>query len=70
MCIGERCELVIHPSFGYGQSGQSSIPGGAVLSFEVELLDFIEDDHEYPSTIEAKYEVALLRKTQGGELFT
>lgn len=21
MCIGERCELVIHPSFGYGQSG-------------------------------------------------
>ena len=38
MTLGEVAELVIGPSYGYGQRGVGPIPGNAVLYFECELL--------------------------------
>jgi FKBP-type peptidyl-prolyl cis-trans isomerase FkpA len=36
---GGKIRLYLHPSLGYGAQGQGSIPGNAVMVFEVELLD-------------------------------
>ena len=39
MSVGEKAELTVGPSFGYGNRGAGdAIPPGAVLIFEVELL--------------------------------
>ena len=42
MCAGEKRRVVIPPSWGYGERGSSSgtIPGSAVLIFDVTLIDF------------------------------
>ncbi|KAL6058569.1 FK506-binding protein 1 [Balamuthia mandrillaris] len=42
MSLGERSQLILHPSYGYGSSGVSIIPPNAYLVFDVELLEFSE----------------------------
>jgi FKBP-type peptidyl-prolyl cis-trans isomerase FkpA len=43
MKVGGKARLVCPPSIAYGDRGAPPrIPGGAVLSFEVELLEIVE----------------------------
>ncbi|XP_065883502.1 peptidyl-prolyl cis-trans isomerase FKBP2-like [Dysidea avara] len=47
MCEGEKRKLVIPPDLGYGDRGAPpKIPGGAKLTFEVELLKIDRKDGE------------------------
>ncbi len=39
MKVGGKAELVCPSDLAYGDQGRPSIPGGAVLTFEIELLD-------------------------------
>ncbi len=39
MKVGGKAELVCPSDLAYGEDGRPSIPGGAVLTFEIELLD-------------------------------
>lgn len=46
MQVGDKWELVIPASLGYGDRGAGEvIPGGATLIFEMELLDVIKADN-------------------------
>jgi FKBP-type peptidyl-prolyl cis-trans isomerase len=40
MPVGSKFKLYVPYQLGYGTMGQGQIPGGAVLIFEMELLDF------------------------------
>lgn len=61
MNVNEKALFVIHPDMGYGESGSGAIPAKAVLQFEVTLLDYIEDDHEYPTAPEERLQCARAR---------
>lgn len=41
MKVGEKAKLVCPSSIAYGDQGQGTIPGGATLTFEVELIEII-----------------------------
>jgi len=41
MQVGGKRLLIIPPELGYGDQGNQSIPGGATLIFEIDLLDII-----------------------------
>lgn len=40
VCIGERRRIVVPPHLGYGEKGRGSIPGSAVLVFDIHVIDF------------------------------
>lgn len=44
MPVGAKYKFVIPSELGYGEAGASTIPGNAVLVFEVELLDIESDE--------------------------
>jgi FKBP-type peptidyl-prolyl cis-trans isomerase FkpA len=41
MKVGGKAKLVCPSSIAYGDSGRPSIPGGAALLFDIELLEII-----------------------------
>uniref|UniRef100_H3A4P3 peptidylprolyl isomerase n=1 Tax=Latimeria chalumnae TaxID=7897 RepID=H3A4P3_LATCH len=43
MCVGEKRTVIIPPHLGYGEQGiEGEIPGSAVLSFDIELIDLVQ----------------------------
>lgn len=44
MLLNEKCILTIKPEYGYGSRGQGSIPANSTLIFEVELLEFEDEE--------------------------
>jgi len=50
MKVGEKAKFTIRSDYGYGDSGSSpKIPAKADLNFEVELIDFTEEDDDESS---------------------
>ena len=50
MCVGEKRTLVISPEKAYGDEGAGGvIPPGAVLNFEVELVEISDEAPEIPN---------------------
>jgi FKBP-type peptidyl-prolyl cis-trans isomerase len=45
---GGKILLYVPPEIGYGAQGNQAIPGGAVLTFEVELVDFTNEPAPAP----------------------
>ncbi|KAJ7361838.1 Peptidyl-prolyl cis-trans isomerase fkbp14 [Desmophyllum pertusum] len=39
MCRGQKREIVIPPSLGYGKRGAGEIPGNSTLTYELEMFD-------------------------------
>jgi FKBP-type peptidyl-prolyl cis-trans isomerase len=46
MPVGSKYKFYIPNELGYGPMGQGQIPGGAMLVFEVELLDVVKAGHQ------------------------
>ncbi|KAA0710375.1 Peptidyl-prolyl cis-trans isomerase FKBP9 [Triplophysa tibetana] len=65
VCIGERRRITIPPHLGYGEEGTgTSIPGSAVLVFDIHIIDF----HNPSDTVEIsgeKPEICTYQAKQG-----
>ncbi|GMI36200.1 hypothetical protein TrCOL_g6980 [Triparma columacea] len=68
---GEKATIVLQPDYGYGAHGSPpKIPGGSVLCFEVELIDFKEKEKElWEMTPEEKLAKAKSIKDEATGLF-
>jgi FKBP-type peptidyl-prolyl cis-trans isomerase FklB len=53
MPVGSKWKFHIPPALAYGDRGQGSIPGGAALVFEVELLDIVTPEPTAAPAVEA-----------------
>merc|ERR1712032_1634162 len=79
MKVGEKSKLTIRSDYGYGDSGSPPrIPAKADLNFEVEIIDFTEDDEDklndekkqkWDMSDEEKKAEAKKLKEEGTELF-
>lgn len=61
MCVNEEATFILHPDLAYGTSGSGSIPGKAVLQFDITLLDYAVADHEYPEELSQRLQCAKVR---------
>jgi peptidylprolyl isomerase len=71
MKVGEQATLRISSDYGYGDHGHPpKIPGGATLNFDVELLDFQEQQVEkWQMTRDQRLQKANQLKQEGTALF-
>lgn len=73
MRVGEKALFTIVSDYAYGSQGSPGgdpgIPPDATLQFEVQLIDFVELDHEYPDSVEDRIAAAKLRHEQGNVYF-
>lgn len=68
MPVGAKYKFVIPSDLAYGETGANTIPGNAVLIFEVELLDIESDEPAAEVTEEAKAEVAEVKEEAKAEV--
>ena len=52
--VGGKIELVCPSDIAYGDRGNPSIPGGAALKFEVELLEIVKEQAKPKSKKKSK----------------
>ncbi len=55
MKVGGKRKLTIPSHLGYGETGSGSIPGGATILFDVELVEIVKDEvveEEVTETVE------------------
>ena len=71
MKVGEKAILTIRSDYGYGDNGSPpTIPGGATLNFDVELLGFGEKQKEkWEMSPEEKVAMGKKLKEEGTKLF-
>jgi len=67
---GEKAILRLREDYGYGKNGSGSIPGGATLTFDVELIDFKPKKKEkWELSAEEKVVDATKLKDKGTDAF-
>ncbi|KAL4629386.1 peptidyl-prolyl cis-trans isomerase FKBP9-like [Arapaima gigas] len=64
-CVGERRRIVIPPHLAYGEEGTGSVPGSAVLVFDVHVVDFHNPADEVQMTSSFRPEVCEPRSKRG-----
>lgn len=69
MCVGEKSIFVIHPCLAYGHAGSGCIPTNAVVRYEIELLEAVEEDWEFPISPADRLTAAKVRRELGKKLF-
>jgi FKBP-type peptidyl-prolyl cis-trans isomerase FkpA len=53
MKVGEKAKLVCPSAIAYGDAGRPGIPGGATLTFEVELMEIVHRPPPSPAELNA-----------------
>ncbi|CAH2302598.1 peptidyl-prolyl cis-trans isomerase FKBP10 [Pelobates cultripes] len=66
VCIGEKRRIIIPPHLGYGETGvANSIPGSAVLVFDVHIIDFHNPKDSVEIEVTYKPEVCNITSKKG-----